>query len=309
MMTGILFLLMGTRLIYLNAEALSTTPWYTRVQADGSFLICSEKQVAHFDKDGTYIRTLTGKNLGPEAIGKVTNVIFDGHRYYLSDKANLSVTLYDKQGVFLNKQTLYCWNLLSANGKLFMVDIRALHPARESAFALTRLSLDKHNFLHEHERFYTTRKRMEAFAFEYKSHTLTALGDNYYVMDEISNELTQLSPSFAEIKTVAASLPGYVQPKPASTKEGYEARRKHMFSASFIYLIAPIDKNLAISYAIPNAANLYQRQRRVQIVDTNGKPVGKPLDTLGTLIGSYRNELFFIQEGDEYLSEITAWSR
>lgn len=303
------FLIMGTRLIYLNAEALSTAPWYSRVQADGSFLICSEKKVTHFDRDGQLIRVLEGRGRGPEALEKVTNVVFDGDHYYVSDKANLSVTLYDQQGRFQNKQTLYCWNLLTANRQLFMVDLRALHPAREQPYALVRLTLDNNLNLAEHERFYPTSKLAQDLDFAFKFHTIAFVNGNYYVMDELSNVLTQFSPTFKKIKTLRAPLPGYVPPACCPPTGGYEQSRTYLYSHSYIHHIAPLGQNIAISYSIPNPDNLYQTRRRVQIVSPEGKAIGPPLDQMGTFIGSYQQELFFIQEGDEFISELTAWSR
>lgn len=306
-MMMLLCLVMGTRLISLDSEDMKIAVTYSRQQTDGSILLCNDRKIFHIDKKGRLIRVLDGAGHGPEQFSISGGAVFDGTHYYILGRFELSI--YSRNGEFRNKRVLMARWLLSTPSDLFMVDIRAFSVSREDDRSLVRLTVEKDLTVKEHERFGKTRKLIEDLKFNFKNHFILKTDQHYYVMDEVSNEITQFSSTFQRLSSVKAILPGYTPPKCCFPVGSAEEKKRFLLSQSYICLMTQFESGLAISYSLANENDQKVVPARVQIVDAAGKPVHPYLEGLGTLVGSHNNELYFINEDDNFARKLVIWSK
>ncbi len=307
-MTPILLLMLfSSRVIELKEVITSANAYDSRVQEDGSIIIATNKEIYHFDRTGNKILHLRDSGFGPAAIEKVGNAVFTGGLYYILDPTNFNISIFDRKGQFLNKQISTGSQLQVAAGELYITDRRAFIPERTEFNALARITLENNHQLKTHKTFSPVSELTEKLAFQYKRHYIAKLKGNYFVMETISNDLTQLSPSHTPISRVKVNLPEYVAPKCCYPGKDFEEIKKYISGQSYVLLMVQVGNQLAISYTVPNPKDFPNLKLRVQCVDATGAPTLNILEDNGFFIGGYKDELYFLEKKLGPVNKIIVW--
>lgn len=309
MINLLLFIMMGTRLIQLDANILSVRPKFTLVQFDGSILMGDGKKLLHFDNNGKLLRTLDGAAEGSAAIPFIDYAVFDGARYYVQEITEGIVHIFNQDGNFLSQQTLPARKLLLTQQELFMIDLDVYRYNQMDECMLVRLTLEPDGHLVARERFYPIKKLSADLMFNFKHHDIIKRGDVYYAMDELGPEISQFSSTFQRITSVTAQLPGYIPPKCCIPDGDFEERSVFINSQSYIKRFVPFEDGFAIAYSLPDPTDPTLSRNRLQWVDLNGTPLAPFIEYTGTFIGSYQNALYFLKETTKRAKEVEIWTR
>lgn len=283
---------------------------------DGTVLARTKYQLWHWDTDGKLMRRLAQKGSGPGEVQGMGAVFWNGEHYWVIDNQALFSSLFDKNGKFLSRRTLYFRQLIEVDGQVFGVDYsranqfqgnfpRNLQELNVKVMG-DELVVERTDLL-----FNKVTRAQQNLEMNFKLLWVAKRGDTYLVVNQLEprmylfdeearrKEASKSIEEFHETDYVTLNLPHFEAPPESFTKQ--RTRRALMGwwrSWSRINFFTSLGENFLVCYEVPSDDSEEETTQALAVVDINGRLKKPVVEVEGFAFGVHNNHVKVFREGD-----------
>ena len=292
---------------------------YNRVflAKDDGFLAITNYQVWHWDANGKVINQFGAKGEGPGEFVWVGQVHWDGDHYWVIDSKNLSSSVFDGKGRYLDRQPIYFRQFVPVQDELFILDFSKVNQYKGN-FPATLKKIDYQidgnglSVAFTGLQFKKVSERQKDFHYNFKLVWVTRDGDDYLVVDQLEPKIRVYSPEAIarEGKTqedqpfeppyVNVQARRWVEP-PNAPPDNLTNDKDFLYwwqSWSRINYFARAGEDFIFAYEIPDERDPEESLQVIQRISRDGRAIGKSLILNGAIMGVRRNLVYLFREED-----------
>lgn len=285
---------------------------------DGTFLVSSQYHLWHWNQDGSLINRIGGKGEGPGEFMGAGQTLWNGEHYWIIDSQRLLSSIFDHNGRYLSRKSVYYRQFVHVDGQLFVVDpsrYDSFNPNYPPILQEIRYQIKNGELSVEHTDllFRKISRQQNELMLNFKLLWAVREGkDRYLVVDQLEPKMGIYDPqarvrekklpmrSVFEPKFIPMRLKYWVDPPRAFIKN-VTIRNEFLRwwqSWSRINYFGRAGEDYVVAYEIPDPKNLESSLQAVQRVAKTGHALGDMLILEGFCMGSRDDKLYVFFEGE-----------
>jgi hypothetical protein len=294
-----------------------------KLAADGTILAMDAQQVWHWTQDGALISHFGRQGQGPGEFSYISDVLWTGEYYWVTDAGTRSSSIFDRKGQFRHRTDVHYRQFLQTDGELLVVDMMGLSidpPNYPPVIKAVEYRIEDGVLIVENERqpFKKMTRLQGEYQHSFKLHWAAREGDTYFVVDQLEPKIWIYDDAaIAREKKTDFGEPVEVFSMPLALKywvdvpDNSEFKRRPIrqsmiwwSSWSRINYFGMHNGRFVVAYEVPNSEESTSSLQIVQVLDREGRHVGEPLVIeYGSFLGILDDQVLVVSEKDDLVDE------